>query len=58
MVFRPPDVERDPGLGEEGCEPDPPPVIGGEEVVRPVPEVARVDVGAGEEGVAEALGPG
>ena len=58
MVFRPPDVERDPGLGEEGGEPDPTPVVGGKEVVRPVPEVARFDVRAGEEGVAEALGPG
>ena len=50
-------MERDPGLGEEGCEPDPAPVIGGEEVVRPVPEVARVDVWAGEECIAEAVSP-
>ena len=51
-------MQRDPGLGEEGGEPDPTPVFGGKEVVGPVPEVARFDVRAGEEGVAEALSPG
>ena len=50
-------MQGDPGLGEEGGQPDPTPVVG-KEVPGPVEEVACVDVWAGEEGIAKALGPG
>ena len=50
-------MQCDPDLGEECGEPDPPPVIRDEEGHGPVPKVARGDVWAGEEGVAEAIAP-